>query len=40
MMLNALGVDPGTPWKGAWRWYDEHKLDCCVPLHESVSLSE
>merc|ERR1712138_313373 len=32
MALNALGVDPGRPWKGVWRWYDESLLDCCKDL--------
>lgn len=32
--LNALGVDPKRSWKGAWRWYSEELLDCCVPLPE------
>jgi glutathione gamma-glutamylcysteinyltransferase len=42
--LNALGVDPKRPWKGAWRWYSEELLDCCVPLPEvrehGVTLEE
>ncbi|KAJ8599463.1 hypothetical protein CTAYLR_008026 [Chrysophaeum taylorii] len=32
MVLNALSVDPGRRWKGAWRWYSEHLLECCKPL--------
>ncbi|KAI9330192.1 Phytochelatin synthase [Obelidium mucronatum] len=32
IVLNALGVDPKRPWKGAWRWYDETLLDCCNSL--------
>eukprot|EP00752_Nemacystus_decipiens_P001863 g1795.t1 len=32
MVLNALAVDPGRVWKGAWRWYHESMLDCCAPL--------
>ena len=32
--LNALEVDPGEVWKGPWRWYDSHMLDCCVDLPE------
>ena len=32
MTLNALAVDPERVWKGAWRWFDETLLDCCVPL--------
>ena len=34
MVLNALEVDPGEVWKGAWRWYDEMMLDCCVELDQ------
>ena len=34
MTLNALAVDPERVWKGAWRWFDESLLDCCVPLSE------
>mmetsp|Transcript_25437 Transcript_25437/g.75928 ORF Transcript_25437/g.75928 Transcript_25437/m.75928 type:complete len:427 (-) Transcript_25437:76-1356(-) len=29
MVLNALNVDPGSKWKGPWRWYHEEVLDCC-----------
>jgi glutathione gamma-glutamylcysteinyltransferase len=32
--LNALAIDPGRLWKGAWRWFAEDLLDCCVPLAE------
>lgn len=32
--LNALAIDPGRPWKGAWRWFAEDLLDCCVALEE------
>ncbi len=32
MVLNALAIDPGRVWRGAWRWFDESLLDCCVPL--------
>lgn len=32
--LNSLGIDPGRPWKGPWRWFDENMLDCCVALDE------
>lgn len=32
--LNALAIDPGRLWKGAWRWFGEEMLDCCVPLSE------
>ena len=34
MALNALEIDPGTLWKGSWRWYDESMLGCCVELEE------
>lgn len=33
-VLNALEVDPGTLWKGVWRWYSEKMLDCCVDLDQ------
>lgn len=43
-MLNALEIDPGRPWKGVWRWFDESQLDCCRPLEvvrqQGVTLSE
>lgn len=32
MCLNALHIDPGRIWKGAWRWFSEDLLDCCTPL--------
>ena len=32
--LNALELDPGAVWKGAWRWYHESMLDCCVDLEQ------
>ncbi|KAG9406011.1 hypothetical protein AC1031_003935 [Aphanomyces cochlioides] len=32
MCLNALRVDPGRPWKSAWRWYSEEMLDCCTSV--------
>lgn len=32
VVLNALDIDPGRPWKGPWRWFSEDQLDCCVPL--------
>lgn len=32
--LNALAIDPGRRWRGAWRWFAEELLDCCVPLEE------
>jgi glutathione gamma-glutamylcysteinyltransferase len=28
MALNALAVDPNLTWKGPWRWYEEHMLNC------------
>jgi hypothetical protein len=37
MALNALEIDPGRIWKGAWRWYSEELLDCCLPLAEVQS---
>jgi len=37
MVLNALAVDPGKIWKGAWRWYHESMLDCCLSLEEIKS---
>ena len=33
-VLNALEVDPGTVLMGAWRWYSESMLHCCVDLEE------
>jgi len=32
--LNTLGIDPGSSWKGVWRWYAEDALACCKPLLE------
>lgn len=32
MVLNALAVDPKRVWRGAWRWYHEEMLDCCLSL--------
>nr|AFU06381.1 phytochelatin synthase [Phragmites australis] len=32
VVLNALAIDPGSRWKGPWRWFDESMLDCCEPL--------
>ncbi|XP_037465816.1 glutathione gamma-glutamylcysteinyltransferase 1-like [Triticum dicoccoides] len=37
VVLNALAIDPGRPWKGPWRWFDESMLDCCEPLHKVKS---
>ena len=34
MALNALAIDPERLWKGAWRWFAEDMLDCCLPLAE------
>ncbi|KAI9016224.1 Phytochelatin synthase-domain-containing protein [Hyaloraphidium curvatum] len=43
-VLNALEVDPGRPWKGVWRYYDETLLDCCRPLEtvrkQGITLDE
>ncbi len=25
-------IDPHRVWKGAWRWYHEDMLSCCIPL--------
>lgn len=36
MVLNSLGIDPGRPWKGPWRWFTEEMLDCCKPMPEIV----
>lgn len=32
--LNALAIDPGRRWRGAWRWFSEELLDCCVALDQ------
>eukprot|EP00195_Chlamydomonas_chlamydogama_P013755 CAMPEP_0202897002 /NCGR_PEP_ID=MMETSP1392-20130828/5876_1 /ASSEMBLY_ACC=CAM_ASM_000868 /TAXON_ID=225041 /ORGANISM="Chlamydomonas chlamydogama, Strain SAG 11-48b" /LENGTH=434 /DNA_ID=CAMNT_0049582539 /DNA_START=419 /DNA_END=1723 /DNA_ORIENTATION=- len=44
MVLNALSIDPGRPWKGPWRWFHDELLDCCVPLEhvkkEGVTLPQ
>lgn len=32
MALNALAIDPERQWKGAWRWFADDMLDCCLPL--------
>ena len=37
MALNALGIDPGRLWKGAWRRFAEDMLDCCLPVARSPS---
>ncbi|CAF0754321.1 unnamed protein product [Adineta ricciae] len=29
MVLNSLNIDPGTIWKGNWRYFDEHTLRTC-----------
>src|ERR1044071_1969332 len=34
VVLNALAIDPGRAWKGAWRWYAEDLLDCCRALDQ------
>lgn len=34
LVLNALSVDPKQNWKGAWRWYSEEMLNCCVSLED------
>ncbi len=44
MTLNALGVDPRRPWKGAWRWFAETSLDCVKSAEDvkrdGVTLTE
>jgi glutathione gamma-glutamylcysteinyltransferase len=44
MALNALAIDPERLWKGAWRWFAEDMLDCCLSLAEirehGVSLDQ
>eukprot|EP00201_Polytomella_parva_P011099 CAMPEP_0175056668 /NCGR_PEP_ID=MMETSP0052_2-20121109/10810_1 /TAXON_ID=51329 ORGANISM="Polytomella parva, Strain SAG 63-3" /NCGR_SAMPLE_ID=MMETSP0052_2 /ASSEMBLY_ACC=CAM_ASM_000194 /LENGTH=108 /DNA_ID=CAMNT_0016321743 /DNA_START=1051 /DNA_END=1373 /DNA_ORIENTATION=- len=44
MVLNALAIDPRRPWKGAWRWFHEAMLDCCLPLEhvkkEGITLTQ
>ncbi|KAJ1928430.1 hypothetical protein IWQ60_002042 [Tieghemiomyces parasiticus] len=30
MVLNALEVDPGQPWKGVWRWYSDELIKTCA----------
>ncbi|TMW55560.1 hypothetical protein Poli38472_010442 [Pythium oligandrum] len=44
MCLNALQIDPGRLWKGAWRWFSEELFDCCTSLsvakEKGISLSE
>jgi len=34
VVLNALAVDPHRTWKGPWRWYHEHMLNCCIALED------
>lgn len=34
--LNALGIDPGRPWKGPWRHFSEELLICCKALEEAA----
>lgn len=44
MCLNALQIDPGRLWKGAWRWFSEELFDCCTSLsvakEKGISMSE
>jgi glutathione gamma-glutamylcysteinyltransferase len=35
--LNALGIDPGRPWKGPWRHFSEDLLICCKTLEEAAA---
>ncbi|BBN15801.1 glutathione-S-conjugate glycine hydrolase [Marchantia polymorpha subsp. ruderalis] len=37
VVLNALSIDPGRPWKGPWRWFDESMLECCESLEKVKS---
>ncbi|KAL1519269.1 hypothetical protein AB1Y20_022798 [Prymnesium parvum] len=43
-VLNGLEVDPGVVLVGAWRWYSEAMLPCCVDLRrieaEGLTLDE
>lgn len=34
--MNALGIDPGRPWKGPWRHFSEELLFCCKALEEAA----
>ena len=40
MVLNALNMDPGKPWKGIWRWYSEEVLHCSdvEAMKQGISL--
>ncbi|ESO88410.1 hypothetical protein LOTGIDRAFT_126155, partial [Lottia gigantea] len=38
MILNALEIDPGSIWKGPWRWYDERMLLGCPPLKDVIRI--
>jgi hypothetical protein len=44
MCLNAMQVDPGRLWKGAWRWFSEELFDCCTSLsvakEKGISMAE
>lgn len=44
MCLNALMIDPGRIWKGAWRWFSEELFNCCTPLsvakEQGISLAQ
>lgn len=44
MVLNALAIDPRRAWKGPWRFFHEHMLDCCHPLEkvreEGITLEQ
>jgi len=43
-VLNALEIDPGRVWKGAWRFFGEELLNCCKSMElaaaEGLSLTE
>ena len=38
MALNALAIDPERLWKGAWRWFAEDMLDCCLVLFQNSNV--
>lgn len=42
MILNALKVDPGTNWKGIWRWFDDFNIKSMTEIHlrEGFTLEE
>ncbi|KAJ1975237.1 hypothetical protein H4R34_004414, partial [Dimargaris verticillata] len=44
MVLNALEVDPGRPWKGVWRWYSDELIQTCATpeavLQQGITFDE